>query len=206
VPHITTGGLLRAAVDAGTPLGKVVGPIMAAGNLVSDDLMLGLLEERCTQPDTRNGFILDGYPRNLVQAAALDQLLERIRQPMDLAVQLEVDNEQIVERLAERARIDRGAQQPARGDVRHLQVLAQPRRLRAFARAGRTEKNQSHPLPLTDGRGPGACDAQQARDPETRTHGTVSPRLDIVGPPTGRATKPTLAGPPGQVNKTWPKA
>jgi adenylate kinase len=107
VPHITTGGLLRAAVDAGTPLGKVVGPIMAAGNLVSDDLMLGLLEERFTQPDTRNGFILDGYPRNLVQAAALDQLLERIRQPMDLAVQLEVDNEQIVERLAERARIEK---------------------------------------------------------------------------------------------------
>jgi adenylate kinase len=107
VPHITTGGLLRAAVDAGTPLGKVVGPIMAAGNLVSDDLMLGLLEERFTQPDTRNGFILDGYPRNLQQAAALDPLLERIRQPMDLAVQLEVDNEQIVERLAERARIEK---------------------------------------------------------------------------------------------------
>jgi adenylate kinase len=103
VPHITTGGLLRAAVDAGTPLGKVVGPIMAAGNLVSDDLMLGLLEERFAQPDTRNGFILDGYPRNLAQAAALDGLLERLRQPMDLAVQLEVDYEQIVERLVQRA-------------------------------------------------------------------------------------------------------
>jgi len=103
VPHITTGGMLRAAVDARTPLGLVVGPIMAAGNLVSDDLMLGLLEERFTQPDTANGFILDGYPRNLVQAAALDKLLERIRQPMDLAVQLEVDYEQIVERLVQRA-------------------------------------------------------------------------------------------------------
>jgi adenylate kinase len=103
VPHITTGGMLRAAVDARTPLGLVVAPIMAAGNLVSDDLMLGLLEERFTQPDTANGFILDGYPRNLVQAAALDKLLERIRQPMDLAVQLEVDYEQIVERLVQRA-------------------------------------------------------------------------------------------------------
>lgn len=106
VPHITTGGLLRAAVDAGTPLGLVVGPIMAAGNLVSDDLMLGLLEERFAQPDTRNGFILDGYPRNLVQAAALDELLERLRQPMDLAVQLDVGTDMLVDRLAGRAKAE----------------------------------------------------------------------------------------------------
>jgi len=106
VPHITTGGLLRAAVDAGTPLGLVVGPIMAAGNLVSDDLMLGLLEERFAQPDTRNGFILDGYPRNLVQAAALDELLERLRQPMDIAIQLDVGNELLVDRLAGRAKAE----------------------------------------------------------------------------------------------------
>lgn len=106
VPHVTTGGLLRAAVDAGTPLGKVVGPIMAAGNLVSDDLMLGLLEERFAQPDTRNGFILDGYPRNLAQAAALDGLLERLRQPMDLAVQLDVGTELLVDRLAGRAKAE----------------------------------------------------------------------------------------------------
>jgi adenylate kinase len=106
VPHITTGGMLRAAVDAGTPLGLVAGPIMKAGNLVSDELMLGLLEERFSQPDTANGFILDGYPRNLAQAAALDALLERIRQPMDLAVQLEVDYELIVDRLAGRAQAE----------------------------------------------------------------------------------------------------
>jgi adenylate kinase len=106
VPHITTGGLLRAAVDAGTPLGRVAGPIMAAGNLVSDELMLGMLEERFAQPDTRNGFILDGYPRNLVQAAALDTLLERLRQPMDLAVQLEVSNDLLVDRLAGRAKAE----------------------------------------------------------------------------------------------------
>lgn len=106
VPHITTGGLLRAAADAGTPLGLIVKPIMAAGNLVSDDLMLGLLEERFAQPDTRNGFILDGYPRNLAQAAALDALLERIGQPMDIAVQLDVANEFIVERLAGRAKAE----------------------------------------------------------------------------------------------------
>ena len=106
VPHITTGGLLRGAVAAGTPLGQVVGPIMAAGNLVSDELMLGVLEERFAQADTRNGFILDGYPRNLVQARALDALLERIGQPMDIAVQLDVDPDLIVQRLAGRAQAE----------------------------------------------------------------------------------------------------
>ena len=106
VPHITTGGLLRGAVAAGTPLGQVVGPIMAAGNLVSDELMLGVLEERFAQADTRNGFILDGYPRNLVQARALDALLERIGQPMDIAVQLDVDPELLVQRLAGRAQAE----------------------------------------------------------------------------------------------------
>jgi adenylate kinase len=106
VPHITTGGLLRGAVAARTPLGQVVGPIMAAGNLVSDELMLGVLEERFAQPDTRGGFILDGYPRNLAQARALDGLLERIGQPMDIAVQLEVGTDLLVQRLAGRAQAE----------------------------------------------------------------------------------------------------
>jgi adenylate kinase len=102
VPHITTGGLLRGAVAAGTPLGQVVGPIMAAGNLVSDELMLGVLEERFAQADTRNGFILDGYPRNLAQAEALDGVLARIGQPLDVVIKLEVPNEAIVDRCVVR--------------------------------------------------------------------------------------------------------
>ena len=106
VPHITTCGLLRGAVAARTPLGQVVGPIMAAGDLVSDELMLGVLEERFAEPDTRGGFILDGYPRNLAQARALDQLLERIGQPMDVAVQLEVGTDLLVQRLAGRAQAE----------------------------------------------------------------------------------------------------
>ena len=106
VPHITTGGLLRGAVAARTPLGQVVGPIMAAGDLVSDERMLGVLEERFAEPDTRGGFILDGYPRNLAQARALDQLLERIGQPMDVAVQLEVGTDLLVQRLAGRAQAE----------------------------------------------------------------------------------------------------
>ena len=106
VPHISTGELLRAAVAAGTPLGLQAKAVMAAGNLVSDEIVLGMLEERFTQPDTRNGFILDGYPRNLAQAAALDTLLDRLRQPMDLAVQLEVGNDLLVDRLAGRAKAE----------------------------------------------------------------------------------------------------
>jgi adenylate kinase len=103
VPHISTGDLLRAAVKAGSPLGVKVKSVMDAGQLVSDDLMLELLEERFAQADAANGFILDGYPRNLVQASALDALLARIGQPMDKALLLEVPHELIVDRLAGRA-------------------------------------------------------------------------------------------------------
>jgi adenylate kinase len=106
VPHISTGELLRAAVAAGTPLGLQAKAIMAAGNLVSDEIVLGMLEDRFQQRDTVNGFILDGYPRNLSQANALDELLTRIGQSMDLAVQLEVDQELLVDRLAGRAKAE----------------------------------------------------------------------------------------------------
>ena len=103
VPHISTGELLRAAVAAGTPLGLQAKAVMAAGNLVSDDIVLGMLEDRFKQPDAGSGFILDGYPRNLAQANALDGLLTRIGQPMDIAVQLDVGTELLVDRLAGRA-------------------------------------------------------------------------------------------------------
>ncbi|UGB45174.1 adenylate kinase [Frateuria edaphi] len=98
VPHISTGDMLRAAVAAGTPLGVKAKAVMDAGQLVSDDILLGMLEERLAQDDARNGFILDGYPRNLTQADALDHLLSRIGQPLDAVVKLEVPNEAIVGR------------------------------------------------------------------------------------------------------------
>lgn len=103
VVHISTGDLLRSAVAAGTELGKKAKAAMDAGELVSDELMLGLIEEKLGQPDVEPGFILDGYPRNQAQAEALDQLLDRLRQPLDRALELVVDEEQIVERLAKRA-------------------------------------------------------------------------------------------------------
>jgi len=103
IPHIATGDLLRAAVKAGTPLGLKAKAVMDAGQLVSDDIVLGMLEERLAQPDARTGFILDGYPRNLAQCEALQKLLDRLGQPVDVALQLVVPNELIVERLAGRA-------------------------------------------------------------------------------------------------------
>lgn len=106
VPHISTGELLRAAVAAGTPLGLQAKEVMEAGNLVSDDIVLGMLEERLMQSDTGNGFILDGYPRNLAQANALGALLSKLKQPIDIAVQLDVDTEILVERLAGRAKAE----------------------------------------------------------------------------------------------------
>ena len=103
VPHISTGDLLRAEVAAGTALGVQAREIMARGELVPDAVLLGMLEARFAKPDTRDGFILDGYPRNLAQADALQALLARIGQPIDLAVQLEVPAEVLVERIAGRA-------------------------------------------------------------------------------------------------------
>ncbi len=103
VAHISTGELLRAAVAAESPLGLKARVVMERGELVSDDLMLGMLEERLGLPDVANGFILDGYPRNLAQANALDGLLARLGQPVDVAVQLDVSTELLIHRLAGRA-------------------------------------------------------------------------------------------------------
>jgi adenylate kinase len=106
IAHISTGDLLRAQVRAGTPLGIKAKAVMDAGQLVSDDVVLGMLEARLAEPDTAVGFILDGYPRNLVQANALDALLTRIGQPLDVAVLLAVPSELIVSRLAGRAQAE----------------------------------------------------------------------------------------------------
>jgi adenylate kinase len=103
VPHISTGDLLRAEVAAGSALGLQAKAVMERGDLVSDEILLGMLEDRLSRLDVAGGFILDGYPRNLAQADALGRLLARIGQPMDHAVQLDVDTELLVERIARRA-------------------------------------------------------------------------------------------------------
>lgn len=103
LPHISTGELLRSAVKAGTDLGLQAKAVMDRGELVSDEIMLGLIEERLSRADVAQGFILDGYPRNIVQAEALDKLLERLEQPVDEALQIDVDVEMVIARIAKRA-------------------------------------------------------------------------------------------------------
>ena len=99
VPEISTGDLLREAVAAGTALGKAAKAVMDAGQLVSDDIVLGAIRERLTVGDTGNGFILDGFPRNAAQAEQLDELLDQLGQPIDLALLIEVDVDMILQRL-----------------------------------------------------------------------------------------------------------
>jgi adenylate kinase len=106
VAHISTGDLLRAQVKAGTALGLKAKTVMDAGQLVSDEIVLNMLEERLRHDDCGGGFILDGYPRNLVQAHALDALLTRIGQPLDLALLLRVDDQLLLQRLAGRAQAE----------------------------------------------------------------------------------------------------
>lgn len=102
IPQISTGDLLRAAVARGTELGLKARAAMEEGRLVDDSLVLGMIRERLAEPDARAGFILDGFPRNLVQAAALDGVLAELKQPLDAVVQLEVDPAELVRRISGR--------------------------------------------------------------------------------------------------------
>ena len=99
IPEISTGDLLREAVAAGTPLGKAAKIVMDAGQLVSDEIVLGVIRERLSRSDTRKGFILDGFPRNLAQAEQLDELLGQLNRPIDLALLIDVDVDTIMQRL-----------------------------------------------------------------------------------------------------------
>lgn len=98
IPQISTGDMLRAAVRAGTPLGLAAKQVMDAGGLVSDDIILGLIKERIKQPDCKNGFLLDGFPRTIAQAEGLKAMAVAI----DTVIEIVVDDEQIVKRMAGR--------------------------------------------------------------------------------------------------------
>lgn len=106
VPQISTGDLLRSAVANQTQLGKQAKTAMDAGELVSDDIVVGMIHERLEQDDTANGFILDGFPRSLAQAKALEKLLADMDRPLQGVVHIKVDNEEIVQRLMARGRSD----------------------------------------------------------------------------------------------------
>jgi adenylate kinase len=98
VPQISTGDILRQAVKDGTELGKVAGPIMASGGYVPDDVIIGIVEERLKQPDCAQGFVLDGFPRTIPQAEALDRMLTKVGKKLDAVVSLEVPFDLLMER------------------------------------------------------------------------------------------------------------
>jgi adenylate kinase len=103
IPAISTGEMLRAAVSEGTPLGQRVKAVMEAGELVSDDLMIALIRERMAAPDARAGFVLDGFPRTVDQAAALDRLLEGNGTDVSAVLNLSVPETALIDRLAGRS-------------------------------------------------------------------------------------------------------
>ena len=104
IPHISTGDMLRAAVSEGTELGLKAKVIMDAGDLVSDDLILGIVEERLAQPDAEDGFLLDGFPRTDAQAQGLVEMLAP--QGIDIAIDIEVPDDVVTQRMLARGRDD----------------------------------------------------------------------------------------------------
>jgi adenylate kinase len=106
IPHIATGEILRAAITAETPLGVRVKPILDAGELVPDDLMIELIRERLSADDAAEGFVLDGFPRTMPQAEALDQMLREIGRELTIVFEFQLPEEVCIERLTKRAELE----------------------------------------------------------------------------------------------------
>ena len=100
--HISTGDMFRDAIKAQTELGKLAQSYINKGDLVPDDVTIGLVKERLSQPDCEGGFLLDGFPRTLPQAEALSELTKEINRPIDIVVNLDCDNEELVRRISGR--------------------------------------------------------------------------------------------------------
>jgi adenylate kinase len=108
--HVATGDILRANVADGTPLGEVAQAYLDSGELVPDEVVVAMMLERLTRPDCGHGFLLDGFPRSVAQARALDEHLAELGAPLDAAINLEVAEEELLHRLAGRGRADDNAQ------------------------------------------------------------------------------------------------
>jgi adenylate kinase len=109
IPQISTGDILRANVRQGTELGRAAKAYMDKGELVPDDVLIGIIKNRLKEPDCQKGFILDGYPRNIPQADALAAILDEIDKPIDVVLNLEVPDEELVERISARLMCSCGA-------------------------------------------------------------------------------------------------
>jgi adenylate kinase len=102
IPHIATGDMLRAEIQAGTPLGLQAQPILAAGQYVSDEIMIAMIRNRLRQPDSKRGFIIDGFPRTIPQAEALDTLMDELGRSFNRVLYLKVSIEELLRRLSGR--------------------------------------------------------------------------------------------------------
>ena len=116
IPQLSTGDMLRAAVKAQTPIGRQAKAVMESGALVPDDVVVGIIKDRISEPDAKGGFILDGFPRTVAQAEALDAMLERNGLKLDAAIELKVDPEKLVSRIVNRAAEATAAGHPVRKD------------------------------------------------------------------------------------------
>ena len=116
IPQLSTGDMLRAAVAAQTEVGKRAKAVMDAGELVSDEIVNAIVAERIDQPDAANGFILDGYPRTLAQADAVEAMLNERGTELDAVIELVVDDKALVGRILKRAEDAKAAGQPVRKD------------------------------------------------------------------------------------------
>ena len=116
IPQLSTGDMLRAAVAAGTPIGVKAKAVMDAGGLVSDEIVIGIVADRIEEPDAKKGFILDGFPRTLAQAQALDAMLASKHLELDTVLELKVDQTKLVDRIVKRAEEAKAAGQPVRKD------------------------------------------------------------------------------------------
>ena len=116
IPQLSTGDMLRAAVEARTPIGIKAKAVIDSGALVSDDIVVHIIKDRIDEPDAKRGFILDGFPRTLAQARALETMLAAKGLKLDAAIELKADAPKLVDRIVRRAEEAKAAGQPARKD------------------------------------------------------------------------------------------